>query len=277
MRAADPPVAGGRAPPMTVFVSDLFMENKRGTSAIKRFGERPRKETQKQPTRARTGTVGRSKRFSAPERESSHAHQVRQFQRIEKERVELRLEEQREQVELEQEQLQQEEISPAEAARASRCLTCKPAGVCPRAYAYARLSDVSDSRRRACRMEEPLDGSFDTFAKRRGCCRSRRVCAGTFAVLLCPPDTVPGDDSSEKEATQLSHVRGCRTVFCNVSLGGSCCSVRRCREGEQLREQAVKEVLTAATKPKLRRNTLHNPSAGNHRDDYEERPFRRGW
>ena len=119
-------------------------------------------------------------------------------------------------------------------------------------------------------------GSFDTLAKRRRCCRSRRVCAGTFAVLLCPPDTVPGDDSSEKEATQLSHVRGCRTVFCNVSLGGSCCSVRRCREGEQLREQAVKEVLTAATKPKLRRNTLHNPSAGNHRDDYEERSLRRG-
>src|SRR6476661_5453952 len=187
MRAADPPVAGGRAPPMTVFVSDLFMENKRGTSAIQRFGERPRKETQKQPTRARTGTVGRSKRFSAPERESSHAHQVRQFQRIEKERVELGLEEQREQVELEQERLQQEEISPAEAARASRCRTCKPAGVCPRAYAYARLSDVSDSRRRACRMEEPLDGSFDAFAQRRGCCRSPRVCTRASVVLPCPP------------------------------------------------------------------------------------------
>jgi hypothetical protein len=120
MQAAEPPVAGGRAPPLAAFVSDLFMENKRRTLAIKRFGERPRKETQKQPTRSGSGTVGPSKRFSAPEKESSHAHQVRQFQRIEKERVELGLEEQREQVQLEQEQLQQEEISPAEAARASR-------------------------------------------------------------------------------------------------------------------------------------------------------------
>jgi len=223
MRAADPPVAGGRAPPMTVFVSDLFMENKRGTSAIKRFGERPRKETQKQPTRARTGTVGRSKRFSAPERESSHAHQVRQFQRIEKERVELGLEEQREQVELEQEQLQQEEISPAEAARASRCLTRERAGTGARTRARARTRDCRMCRIRGDRCAARRSRSRLIRQRRRRRCRNRRVCAQTFVVLLYPRTQFRAATPVAKEAKQLSHVEGCRTVFCNVSLGGSCC------------------------------------------------------